>query len=91
MVKIEPNHQPILVKTQKAACGGDTKWKNSHLPKGTADHFGNELITLAREKLGTLDAWAILSIADTQVLVDHVYGEGKYVVSEDNIWYWLVC
>jgi hypothetical protein len=90
MVKIEPNRQPISVKTQKATRGGDSKWKISHLPEGTADLFGNELIALAREKLGTLEAWAVLSVADTQVLVDRVYGEGKYVVSEDNVWYRLV-
>ncbi|KAF8227160.1 hypothetical protein L208DRAFT_1298057 [Tricholoma matsutake] len=90
MVKIEPNHQPISVKTQKAARGGDTKWKIGHLPGGTADLFGSELIALAREKLGTLDAWAVLSVADTQDIVDRVYGEGKYVVSEDNVWYRLL-
>ncbi|KAF8219358.1 hypothetical protein L208DRAFT_1341202 [Tricholoma matsutake] len=90
MVKIEPNHQPISVKTQKAARSGDTKWKIGHLPEGTADLFGSELITLAREKLGTLDAWAVLSVADTQDLVDRIYGEGKYVVSEDNVWYRLL-
>lgn len=90
MFKIEPNHQLTSVKTQKAARGGDMKWKVSHLPKGTADLFGSELVPHAREKAGTLDPWAVLSVADTQILVNCVYGEGSYIVLEDNVWYCLV-
>jgi hypothetical protein len=90
MVKIEPNHQLTSVKTQKVAHGGDMKWKVSHLPEGTADLFGSELVPHAHEKAGTLDPWAVLSVADMQILVNHVYREGNYIVSEDNVWYHLV-
>lgn len=91
MIKIENNHQhSALPMTQKDARGGDKKWQLKHLPAGTADIFTKDVVPHAREKAGTLNPWNTLSVRQIQDLVDEVYGNGQYVVTEDNVWFGLV-
>lgn len=90
MIKIEANRQPVPPMTQKAARGGDAKWKLSHLPPQTDDSFKDLLVPLAREMAGNLGPWEALPVTGVQNLVDRVYGTDQYVVSEDNVWFGLV-
>jgi hypothetical protein len=76
--------------TQKAARGGDAKWKLSHLPAQTDDSFKDLLVPLAREMAGNLGPWEALPVTEVQNLVDRVYGADQYVVAEDNVWFGLV-
>ena len=91
MIKIETNHQPAPIRTQKAAQGGDAKWKLSHLPAQTDDLFKDLLVPLACEMAGNLGPWEALPVTGVQRLVDRVYGPDQYVVAEDNVWFGLVC
>jgi hypothetical protein len=78
--------------TQKEARGGDKKWQLKHLPsREIADTFTSVIIPRAREKAGALNPWGTLSVKQVQDLVDEVYGEGKHEVTEDNVWFGLVC
>lgn len=93
MIKIENNHKfPTQPMTQKEARGGDKKWQLKHLPsREIADTFTSVIIPCAREKAGALKPWESLSVKQVQDLVDEVYGEGKHEVTEDNVWFGLVC
>jgi hypothetical protein len=91
MIKIEMNHQPAPIWMQKAAQGGNAKWKLSHLPAQTDDLFKDTLMPLARKMAGNLGPWEALPVMGVQRLVDHVYGPDQYVIAEDNVWFSLVC
>ena len=41
-------------------------------------------------KTGLLPPWKSPSLHELQTIVDDVFGEGKYEVKEDNVWYGLV-
>ena len=57
----------------------------SHLPKETTDLFSSKLAPHTCEKAGTLDLWAVLSVADTQILVNCVYR--KVIMLSQRIMY----
>jgi hypothetical protein len=76
--------------TQKAAWRGNAKWKLCHLPLQTDESFKNLLVPLAHQKVGTLGPWEVLSVAEVQNLVDHVYGVNKCNIVGDNVWFGLV-
>ena len=76
--------------TKKQARGGDARWKLGHLPPGTDKKFTNLVVPLAKLKAGTLAPWAGLNHEQVQTIVDIVFGEGKFVVADGDVWCGLV-
>jgi hypothetical protein len=78
-------------KTLKDARGGCNKWTLAHLPDKRGTEFTEAVAPLVRKKVGaSLNPWENLDIDDLQEIIDSVFGEGKYKVSDDGPWYGLV-
>lgn len=76
--------------TKKQARGGDARWKLGHLPPGTNKKFTDSVVPLAKLKAGTLAPWAGLNHEQVQKIVDDVFGQGKFVVEDGDVWCGLV-
>ncbi|KAG6917984.1 hypothetical protein DXG01_016994 [Tephrocybe rancida] len=87
MAKIVPNKQVI---TQTELRGGTKKWMLNHLPPEMSVAFMDQVIPLAKEKVGTLVPWANLMSAEIQVIIDTIYGPGKYIVEGGDVWHGLI-
>ena len=89
MIKISSitTSQPV---TKKQAWGGDTQWKLRHLPPGTDKKFTDSVVPLVKLKAGTLAPWAGLNHEQVQKIVDAVFGQGKFVVADGDVWCGLV-
>ncbi|KAJ6611675.1 hypothetical protein B0H10DRAFT_2437376, partial [Mycena sp. CBHHK59/15] len=88
IIKIAPAApRPLTKKEQR---NNAKKWSLPHLPRNTASQFTEEVIPLARELLGTLPPWAVLTVKQVQEIVDKVYGAGKHIVLFDGPWFGLV-
>ncbi|KAJ6620529.1 hypothetical protein B0H10DRAFT_2188539 [Mycena sp. CBHHK59/15] len=88
IIKIAPTApRPLTKKEQR---NNAKKWSLPHLPRNTASQFTEEVIPLARELLGTLPPWAVLTVKQVQEIVDKVYGAGKHIVLFDGPWFGLV-
>ncbi|KAG6806524.1 hypothetical protein H0H92_011025, partial [Tricholoma furcatifolium] len=87
MVKIvSKKHAP----TKTDIRGGTKKWNLYHLPQGTSDAFSDQVVPLAKAKVGALAPWANLTIEDIQAIVDMVYGSGVHVVEAGDVWSTLI-
>ncbi|KAJ6622611.1 hypothetical protein B0H10DRAFT_1944515 [Mycena sp. CBHHK59/15] len=71
IVKIAPVPQKPL--TKKDQRGNALKWTLKHPPRSTAPQFTNEIVPLARELLGTLEPWVVLTVPQMQGIVNRVY------------------
>ena len=89
MIKISSitTSQPVI---KKQAWGGDARWKLGHLPPGTDKKFTDSVVPLAKLKAGTLAPWAGLNHKQVQKIVDAIFGQGKFVVADGNVWCGLV-
>ena len=76
--------------TKKEAQGGDARWKLGHLPTGTDKKFTELVVPLAKIMAGTLPPWVGLDYNQVQTVVDSVFGEGKFVVTDGDVWCGLV-
>ena len=76
--------------TKKEAQGGDAQWKLGHLPTGTDRKFTELVVPLAKITAGTLAPWAGLDHNQVQIVVDIVFGNGKIVVTDGNVWCGLI-
>lgn len=93
-VKIEPNTTAEPSKsTLKSFRNGAENWLLEHLPAGTSRTYTNDLIPRARKAIGstTEDPWDPLPTSELQVIVNEVFGSGKYNVEMDPSWFGLVC
>ena len=87
-IKIKSN--PAVPKTLVEARQGAKSWSTKHLPSGTTKEFEKCVAPMLRMKTGLLLPWKSPSLHELQAIVDDVFGEGKYEVKEDNVWYGLV-
>ncbi|KAG6914488.1 hypothetical protein DXG01_016962 [Tephrocybe rancida] len=87
IVKVVPNKHVV---TMTELRGGSRKWNLTHLPLDTSTKFMNEVVPLAKEKVGTLAPWANLSSAELQKIIDMVYGVGAYTVQGGDVWNGLI-
>ncbi|KAG6907094.1 hypothetical protein DXG01_010543 [Tephrocybe rancida] len=89
MIKVSASshHAPT---TKKAARGGSHKWTHSHLPHGTVDLFKDSVVRLARIKAGMKEPWSGLTTIQVQEIVDEVFGDGKYQVTDTDVWCGLI-
>jgi len=76
--------------TKKEARGGDAQWKLGHLPTGTDKKFTELVVPLAKIMAGTLPPWVGLDYNQVQAVVDSVFGDGKIVVTDGDVWCGLV-
>ncbi|KAJ6612390.1 hypothetical protein B0H10DRAFT_2223225 [Mycena sp. CBHHK59/15] len=78
---------PPKPQTLKELRDGRNKWTLADLPLGTSKLFTEELTPVARELVGSLhDPWTPLTEVQIQNLVDLIYGEGVYDVSDSEAW-----
>ena len=78
-------------KTLKEARGGCNKWALAHLPDNKGSDFTELIAPLIRKKAGmSLNPWENLKVEEIQEIVNNVFGNGKYDVTEDGPWYGLV-
>ncbi|KAJ6630165.1 hypothetical protein B0H10DRAFT_2428127 [Mycena sp. CBHHK59/15] len=78
---------PPKPQTLKELRDGRNKWTLADLPLGASKLFTEELTPVARELVGSLhDPWAPLTEVQIQNLVDLIYGEGVYDVSDSEAW-----
>ena len=77
-------------KTLREARGGNDKWVLGNLPQDTSVAFTREVIPLTQKKAGCLQPWEHLTVAHVQEIINTVFGEGKYKVVEEDVWYGLV-
>ncbi|KAJ7029091.1 hypothetical protein C8F04DRAFT_1188021 [Mycena alexandri] len=88
--------------TQKALRGDAKKWTLGHLPTGTSDRFTSAVVPLARERCGTLEGWASLTVHQLQDIVNRVFKQGilradnktrtpiAHVVKKNGPWWGLI-
>ena len=76
--------------TKKQAQGGDAQWKLGHLPPGTEKIFTDSVVPLTKLKAGTLTPWAGLDHEQVQEIVDIVFDQGKFLVTDGDVWCGLV-
>jgi len=76
--------------TKKQARGGDARWKIRHLPSGTDKKFTDSVVPLAKLKAATLAPWAGLNHKQVQEIMDIVFDQGKFVVTDGDAWCGLV-
>jgi hypothetical protein len=62
-----------------------------HLPREAKEEFETTVTPLLREKAGAShDPWNFPNVSDVQTIINKVYGDGKYEVSESDAFYGLV-
>ncbi|KAF7334119.1 hypothetical protein MVEN_02317700 [Mycena venus] len=84
--------RPIVVKfvSKKEQRGGKNKWQESDLPSAARDRFKIVLL-LMKELHGTSENfWHNPTVAQVQSVVSRVFGDGKYLVVKDGVWYDLI-
>ncbi|KAF8340843.1 hypothetical protein F5887DRAFT_1076968 [Amanita rubescens] len=90
-VKIEPNTTVEPGKsTLKSFRNGAENWLLEHLPAGTSGRYTNDLVPRTRKAIGSTmeDPWDPLPASELQVIVNEVFGKGKYDVETDpSFWF----
>ncbi|KAH9855874.1 hypothetical protein C2E23DRAFT_948039 [Lenzites betulinus] len=79
--------------TQVAAEGKSKKrhrFTTKHIPEPLRARFNVKLIPLAREYIGTLSPWTVLSLGEKQMLVDKVWPQFNYTVRQNDVIFDLI-
>jgi hypothetical protein len=75
----------------KEARGGAEKWQERHLPSDAKSQFKDDVVPRVRQLIGSLDPWVQLTPEHVQKVLNHVYGDGKYQASKNDVFFNLVC
>ncbi|PBK74582.1 hypothetical protein ARMSODRAFT_1013590 [Armillaria solidipes] len=84
---IEITAKDKIPATAREACGGKSKWQQTHLPKEMGSLFTTKLVPYAREHLlgAVANPWVPPTVQEIQNAVDTVFGKDQFEVAGKGV------